>query len=178
MIVYKDLISNDEMITGAYKQNTVYDKEGIAVKGLFEVQSSTKIKGSESIDIGCGNSFGGGGEEEVDSSVEKVNDIIDSFVYTEVPFGSKGEFKEYLKDYVRSVRAKLKEKGTPQLEIKEFMANAPGMVKFLLGKFSDMQTFAGESMTAEGGMGFGYYKDGAHCPTFVYITKSLVAEKF
>lgn len=43
MIVYKDLISNDEMITGAYKQNTVYDKEGIAVKGLFEVQSSTKI---------------------------------------------------------------------------------------------------------------------------------------
>lgn len=32
-------------------------------------------------------------------------------------------------DYVRSVRAKLKEKGTPQPEIKEFMAQAPGMVK-------------------------------------------------
>jgi len=177
MIVYKDLISGDEMITGAYKQNPVLDKDGVVVEGMFEVESSMKVKGAESIDIGCGNSFGGG-EEEVDNSVEKVNDIIDSFMYTEVPFGSKSEFKEYLKDYVRSVRAKLKEKGTPQPEIKDFMAQAPGMVKFLLVKFSDMQTFAGESLTAEGGMAFGYYKDGAHCPSFVYITKSLVAEKF
>lgn len=34
-----------------------------------------------------------------------------------------------LQDYVRSVRAKLKERGTPQPEIKEFMAQAPGIVK-------------------------------------------------
>lgn len=113
----------------------------------------------------------------------QVNNVIDPFKYTEVPFGSKSELKEYLKvsgkplsgckvllqgrpacvmdgaeccvlevgevmwsqhrdrdrlyrcswrpgqEYVRSVRAKLKEKGTPQPEIKEFMAQAPGMVK-------------------------------------------------
>ena len=50
-------------------------------------------------------------------------------------------------------------------------------LRFLLGKFSDMQTFAGESMTSEGGMAFGYYKEGAHNPTFVYISKALDAEK-
>lgn len=50
-------------------------------------------------------------------------------------------------------------------------------LRFLLGKFADMQTFAGESMTAEGGMAFGYYKDGAHNPTFAYITMALEAEK-
>lgn len=50
-------------------------------------------------------------------------------------------------------------------------------LRFLLGKFADMQTFAGESMTAEGGMAFGYYKEGAHNPTFAYISKSLEAEK-
>ena len=165
------------MITDAFTQNPVMDNDGTIIEGLFEVESKMKIKGGESIDIGCGNSFGGG-EEETDDSVEKVNDVIDSFSYTEVPFGNKNEFKEYIKDYVRSVRAKLKEGGTPQPEIKEFMAQAPCMVKFLLGKFSDMQTFAGESMTAEGGMAFGYYKENAHCPTFVYISKSLVAEKF
>lgn len=49
--------------------------------------------------------------------------------------------------------------------------------RFLLSKFADMQTFAGESMTAEGGMAFGYYKDGAHNPTFAYISKALEAEK-
>lgn len=46
-----------------------------------------------------------------------------------------------------------------------------------MSKFADMQTFAGESMTAEGGMAFGYYKDGAHNPTFAYISKALEAEK-
>lgn len=50
-------------------------------------------------------------------------------------------------------------------------------LRFLLGKFSDMQTFAGESMSSEGGMAFGYYKEGAHNPTFVYISKALEAEK-
>ena len=49
--------------------------------------------------------------------------------------------------------------------------------RFLLSKFADMQTFAGESMTAEGGMAFGYYKEGAHNPTFAYISKALEAEK-
>lgn len=51
------------------------------------------------------------------------------------------------------------------------------LFRFLLGKFADMQTFAGESMTAEGGMAFGYYKEGAHNPTFAYISKALEAEK-
>lgn len=32
-------------------------------------------------------------------------------------------------------------------------------------------------MTAEGGMAFGYYKEGAHNPTFAYISKALEAEK-
>lgn len=54
---------------------------------------------------------------------------------------------------------------------------APGLLRFLLGKFADMQTFAGESMTAEGGMAFGYYKEGAHNPTFAYISKAMEAEK-
>lgn len=49
--------------------------------------------------------------------------------------------------------------------------------RFLLSKYSDMQTFAGESMMAEGGMAFGYYKDGAHHPTFAYITIALEEEK-
>jgi len=177
MIVYKDLISGDEMMTDAFPRNPVHDNDGNVVEGLFEVESSMSVKGSDNIDIGCGNAFGGD-EQAADSSVEKVNNVVDSFTYTEVPFGKKSELKEYLRDYFRSIRSKLKEDGTPQPEIKEFMSQAPAMVVFLLGKFADMQTFAGESMTAEGGMAYGYYKDGAHCPTFVYITKSLEAEKF
>ena len=178
MIVYKDILSGDEMMTDSFSQNNVIDDKGDIIYGMFEVESSMNSKGSENIDIGCGNAFGGGEDDNELTSSEKVNNIIESFKYTEVPFSNKTEFKQYLKDYVRSVRAKLKEKGTPQPEIKEFMAQAPSIVMFLMSKFSDMQTFAGESMTAEGGMAFGYYKENAHCPTFLYIKKALESEKF
>lgn len=49
--------------------------------------------------------------------------------------------------------------------------------RYLLSKFADMQTFAGESMSSEGGMAFGYYKDGAIHPTFLYINMALEEEK-
>lgn len=46
-------------------------------------ESKNISKGGENIDIGCGNSFGGGGEDEgVDDSVVTVNNVIDSFQYT------------------------------------------------------------------------------------------------
>lgn len=47
------------------------------------VESKNVFKGSEDVDIGCGNSFGGGGEDEgVDNAAVTVNNIVDSFQYT------------------------------------------------------------------------------------------------
>ncbi|CAM9136272.1 unnamed protein product [Choristocarpus tenellus] len=177
MIVYKDLVSEDEMMTDVFKQNPVVDDDGEVVEGLFEVDSTTMVKGADNIDIGCGDAFGGEAEV-VDDSVEKVNNVIDPFKYTEIPFDKKAQFKDYLKEYVRAVRQKMKELGYEQPRIKEFMSQAPGIVKFLLSKFADMQTFALESMNPDGAMAFGYYKEGAHNPTFVYIKAALKEDKF
>ena len=177
MIVYNDIISGDEMMTDAFPQETVLDSDGNLVEGLFGVKSSTMSKGGENVDVGCGSAFGGG-DEVLDDSVEKVNNVIDPFKYTEVPFSKKSEMLDYLKSYVRNVRTKLRESGTPQPEIKEFMAQAPAMVKFLMSKFDDLQTFVGESMDADGMIVFGYYPESAHHPTFLYLKKGLKAEKF
>lgn len=38
MIVYKDLISGDEMMTDAFPQKPVLDSEGNTVEGMFEVR--------------------------------------------------------------------------------------------------------------------------------------------
>jgi Translationally controlled tumour protein len=38
MIVYTDVITGDEMMTDAFKQNPVKDAEGNEVEGLFEVR--------------------------------------------------------------------------------------------------------------------------------------------
>ena len=48
------------------------------------VESKNIPKGEDNVDIGCGNEFGGGGEEEaVDPNIEMVNNIVDSFKYTQ-----------------------------------------------------------------------------------------------
>lgn len=39
MIVYKDLISGDEMMTDAFPQKPVLDGEGNTIEGMFEVRA-------------------------------------------------------------------------------------------------------------------------------------------
>nr|AFA52588.1 hypothetical protein [Vaucheria litorea] len=178
MIVYADLISGDEMMTDAFKIKPVMNSKGEKVEGLFEVESEIIVKGGDNVDIGCGNSFGGGGADEiVDDSVEKVNNIISSFNLSECPFGSRNEFKEYLKEYVKKVRTALKDSGTPQPQIKAFMAIAPDMVKFLLENYKEYQFYTGSSYDPSGAMAFAYYKEGALTPSFVFIEAGLKVTK-
>lgn len=40
MIVYKDLISCDEMMTDAFPQKPVVDSEGNTIEGMFEVRGT------------------------------------------------------------------------------------------------------------------------------------------
>ncbi len=58
---------------------------GEEVPGMFEVESALVTVGGGDIDIGCGNAFGGGGEDEgADDSAAKENNVSgpSSFSYT------------------------------------------------------------------------------------------------
>mmetsp|Transcript_10879 Transcript_10879/g.16067 ORF Transcript_10879/g.16067 Transcript_10879/m.16067 type:complete len:181 (-) Transcript_10879:425-967(-) len=180
MLVYKDLFTGDELMSDSHKINPVVDEDGEEVPGLFEVESRTIAVGGDNIDIGCGNAFGGG-DEDVDDNVEKENNIISEsagFGYTEIPFGSKAEFKAYLKDHVRKIRSELKANGKPQAEIKQFMSEAPEFVKWLLGMYSEFQFYVGRAINPEACFVYAYYKEGALNPTFVFIKEGLLQEKF
>ena len=175
MIVYKDIFTGDEVLSDSFPVKKI---EG--VEGLLEAESAMVAVGGD-VDIGCGNAFGGGGEEEeVDSDVVKENNISGSsgFGYMEMPFGSKNEFKQWFKEYVRKLRQELKGSGTPVEEIKKFMDEAPVFFKWLLEKFDDLQFFVSKSMNPDGGIIFSYYKDGAMTPTFIYIEKGYKISKF
>ena len=75
MRVYFDLFSNDELISDSYVLNLEYNDV------IMSVPSRMIIKGDENIDIGRGNEFGGGGEDEaVDSTAERVNEIIEDSI--------------------------------------------------------------------------------------------------
>ena len=136
-------------------------------------------KGGGDVDIGCGNSFGGTAEEDagVDDAVEKVNNVMESFQYTETQIGTATDFKAWIKEYMNAVVLKLREKGKPKEEIQKFKATAPGIAKFFLTNFSDVQFYLGPSFNPET-MVFSIYPEGGVTPNFYFIMGGYLAEKF
>ena len=129
------------------------------------------------MDIGCGGEFGGG-DAEVDDTVELVNNVIDEqigFNLHEVPM-SKKDLKEYLQNYCKNLRQKLKDDDkVPGPEVKKFTNSAPNFCKWIRSKYDDLQFFTSASMDPDGSMAFAYYED--INPIFVYIKMGLIEEK-
>jgi hypothetical protein len=143
-------------------------------------ESKNIVKGGDDVDVGCGNAFGSGGEdagEGVDNTAVTVNNVIDGFSYTETQIGGPGDFKAWIKEYMNAVVAKLREKGKQKEEIQAFKASAPGIAKFFISRFSDVQFYLTASFNSES-MVFSIYPEGAATPNFYYIMGGLAQEKF
>ena len=106
-------------------------------------------------------------EEELESSSKRVVDLVDAFRLNETSWDKKG-FMGYIKGYMKAVADKL-----PEERKEKFMAEAPAAVKELLGRFSELQFFTGESMDLEGSMAYAYYKEGSSEPTFLFFKDGL-----
>jgi len=168
------------MCSDAFKPEKVLDAEGNEVPGLFSIQSSKINKDSgANIDIGCGGEFGGGAAEEVDDTVELVNNVVDEtfgFALQCVPLGKK-DLKEYLQQYCKDLRQKLKDDDkVPGPEVKAFTQSAPAFCKYLLSNFDELEFYTSVSMDPEGSMAFAYYGEAAD-PKFIYIKAGLLEEK-
>ena len=177
MIVYVDVLTGDEMLSSAFPLSPVVDEEGNEVPGLMKCESKMIAKSGDDVDIGCGNAFGGEAEDTGAAGVETVNNVIDGFQYNETTIGSAMDFKAWIKDYMQAVRTHMKNKGKPKEEIQAFMAMAPGIAKFFLKRFSDVQFYLGPSFNPES-MVFSIYADGATTPDFYYIMPGFDANKF
>lgn len=141
-------------------------------------ESKMISKNNDEVDVGCGNAFGGEGAEEAGGDVASmVNNVVDGFQYTETQIGTASDFKAWIKDYMNAVVLKLRDKKKAKEDIQAFKATAPGIAKFFLSQFSDVQFFLTASFNAET-MVFSIYPEGALTPNFYYIMGGLAAEKF
>ncbi|KAG9411550.1 tRNA 2'-phosphotransferase [Aphanomyces cochlioides] len=180
MLVWMDIFTDDEVVSDSHKVVDAKDKEGNPIPGMLEVGSKTVTKGGVNVDVGCGDAFGGA-EEEVDDSVETVNNIIDEsvgFGYTETGFNSKADLKTYLKSYFRKIMKHLKSTNASDEKLEAFKSDAQEIVKALVALYDDLQYYMFRSMDTEAGMAFSYYKDGDTTPTFLYIKWGLKEVKF
>jgi ubiquitin C len=169
---YYDLLDPQcEITSDASGVLDVLDEEGAAVPGLFMVTSREVMAG--------GFALPDDDPAEAEAAV-KENSVSgpSGFNYTEMPFSSKEEFKEWIKNYCQKIRQALKDKGTDQEIIKSFMNDAKSFAGFLLKKFKDVKPLMGANCNADGAIIFEYWPDeAATCPNFVYIKGGLIETK-
>lgn len=165
MKVYTDLFTGEEIVSDSFKFEYIFDRVGVEIKANF----ITKSEGD--IDIGCGNAFGGTGDDDAKGGEgEKVLDVIEAFKYNETSFGKK-DYTTYIRGFMKKVKAQLEEKNPDR--VKDFMSGAGAMVKHILENFDEYTFYTPESYDTENSIILSYYKGEESAPTFLYFIDGL-----
>ncbi|KAK7187782.1 hypothetical protein DPSP01_010832 [Paraphaeosphaeria sporulosa] len=141
MIIFKDSLTGDEIISDSYNLKEV---DGIA----YEADCSKITVGVDNIDIGA-NASAEGGDEDADDQAQTVIDVVHSFRLNETSFDKK-QYLTHLKGYMKAVKAKLQEKGASADEVAAFEKGAQGFAKKIVANFKDYEFLIGESMDPDG----------------------------
>lgn len=183
MIIFKDMFTNDEVLTDAEPPLEVKDKDGNVVVALLKVQSRLKTKGGDEIDVGGGNAFGGAAEDEgPDDAVEKVNHLADDsigFGYTEFPL-DKATFKDYFKVYMKRVIKTVKASGKHEdfaAWAATYKTEAAAAYKYLLANFKELEFYMNKSRDMTAGLIYAIWEGEAAEPQFMYFTHGLEEER-
>ncbi|CAM1510349.1 Fc.00g006840.m01.CDS01 [Cosmosporella sp. VM-42] len=169
MIIYKDIITGDEIISDSYNLKEV---DGI----VYEADCAMITEGGVQIDIGANASA-----EEADEGVEdetiKVNNIVHSFRLQSTQFDKKS-FLTYLKGYMKAVKSALQEKNAPAETITAFEKGAQKYVKEkLLPGFKDFEFYTGESMNPDGMVVLLNYREDGVTPYIIVWKHGLTEMK-
>jgi len=142
MIIYKDLITDDEIISDSYGLKEI---DGV----VYEADCKKISIGGESFDVGGNPSAEGGDDEATDDQAETVIDVVHSFRLSSTSFDKKS-YLSHLKGYMKEVKKKLGEKGASEAEIKDFETKAGAYAKKIIASFKDYEFLIGESMDPDG----------------------------
>ncbi|XP_071991351.1 translationally-controlled tumor protein [Engystomops pustulosus] len=170
MIIYRDLMSGDEMFSDIYK---IIE----ACNGLvLEVDGKIISRKEGSIDdalIG-GNASQEIQDEQTEETVVSGVDIVLNHKLQETCF-TKESYKQYIKDYMKAIKCKL-EQNHPE-RVKPFMSGAAEKIKHILGNFKNYQFFTGESMNPEGMIALLDYRPDGTTPYLTFFKDGLEIEK-
>lgn len=169
MIIYRDIISGDEMFSDIYKITS--SKSGI----LIEVEGTVVCR-SEGIDdqLLGGNASAVEQTEGNESITVSGVDIVLNSKLQETHF-NKDNFKTYLKTYIKALKTKLEESNPER--VKPFVEAVTEDVKKIMENRKNYQFFTGESMNPDGIVGMLDYRDDGITPFLVFFKDGLEIEK-
>lgn len=128
--------------------------------------------GDGNVDIGA-NPSAEGGDEDLDSTQETVNNVVYSFRLQQTAFDKKS-FLTYIKGYMKTIKAKLQETAPEEVEV--FEKGAMVYVKKVVASFKDWEFYTGESMDPDAMLVLLNYREDGTTP-FVAIWKHGVKEE-
>ncbi|CAG1975291.1 unnamed protein product [Fusarium graminearum] len=149
MIIYKDFITGDEIMSDSYDMKEVNDV-------VIEVDCDAINPDSVAVD------------DEPD-----VNNVIYSFRLQPTKYDKKN-YVFYLKCYLRAVKNRLKEIGKDPEYVANFEKSAQDFLKTkLLPNFDDWEFFNGESMDSDGMVAIMGYREDGTTPYFMFWKDGL-----
>ena len=115
---------------------------GVLAKSRIFQHVTRKV--GDDFDIGA-NASAEEGAEGTEEASESGVDLILNHRLVETGFGKKADYMNYLKDYMKRVVTYL-ETNDKADQVESFKKNINGVMKGLLGRFSDLQFFTGNSV--------------------------------
>ncbi|XP_040281369.1 translationally-controlled tumor protein [Bufo bufo] len=170
MIIYKDIITNDEMFSDIYKVKESCNGLCVEVDGKMV----TRVEGQIDDTLIGGNASAEGFDEGSDATTVTGVDIVLNHKLQETGF-TKESYKSYIKDYMKAIKAKLEESNPER--VKPFMNGAAEKIKLILGNFKSYQFFTGETMNPEGMVALLDFREDGVTPYLTFFKDGLELEK-
>ncbi|KAI1885048.1 hypothetical protein AGOR_G00216170 [Albula goreensis] len=170
MIIYKDILTGDEMFSDIYKIKE--SPNGM----MIEVEGKMVSRRTEDIDdslIG-GNASAEVQDEGCETTTTSGIDIVLNHKLQETQF-SKDAYKQYIKGYMKAIKEKLEENNPDR--VKPFMAGAQEEIKKIMGNFKNYQFFQGESMNPDGMVGMLDFREDGITPFMIFFKDGMDIEK-
>jgi len=170
MLIYKDIISGDEVLSDTFKIVEDFDGAILKVDAKF-----VAVKSENDFNIG-GNPSADNQEEGdgLDTNVRQVIDIVDNSRLVEVSFDKK-TYMGSIKEYMKQITNNLTEKNPGRVD--GFKKAAQEFVKQVIGSFDDYVFYTGEAQNLEGMIILAKYDDTGVKPTFYFWKDGLKEEK-
>jgi len=171
MLVYKDVISGDELFSDSYPIKLVddlfYEVEGKNISLSNDIDSAL-IGGNAAVEAQDE-------DESVENSMTTGINIVLTHKLIQTGF-TKSTFKDWLKTYMKELKKRVADKDPSRVD--KFMAGMQKKATEVLGKFDDFSFYIGEKMDPEGMVVLMNYRDDQITPYFIFFKDGLEEEKF
>lgn len=153
MIIYKDIITQDELFTDSNKLKLVEDC-------LYEVTCTHVTRRQGEIVLAGANPSAedDGADMGTDDNTESGLDLVLNQKLQVTSF-DKASFRTYLKTYTKSLQEKWKAKELSPEQLEEYKNKFTNAVKLVLPKLGDVEFYIGESCNPDGMVALLEYRD-------------------